>query len=268
MGLRNTLTVTLPIGERDGQGRSQRSKPYLQEKLRVYMRPKCHTLLLDESINGRRGVAFNVFQMFLVGAMKLCAHAEEVAALRSAQTAKDAWAAMVSAPQNSCLGSGAGSGSALHEAAGGGGDDKKGNADGVRTATKRRRIHRSVAALAKRSRPKFILDCASDVTRYTLELVKRRCEAMHAQCWLLDREDAVLWLCLRAFERTLGNGRGNDLEYTDVANGALSMLVAKREELERRWTRCGPEAKSQVERTLRSAASDERNAGLLGSVWY
>ena len=212
------------------------------------MRPKCHSLLLDEEINGRRGVAFNVFQMFLIGAMKLCAHAEEAAALRSARTVTDSWTAMVSSAQ--CCGSAA---------------EKPGYKS---MACKRRRIHRSVAVLAKRSRPKFVLDCISDVVVYTLDLVKRRCDAVRARCWLTERKDAVRWLCLRAFERAIGNGRGKDLEYTDVANGLLSRIATEREELERRWDKEGHETAGMMGRNLRGAASDARNAALLGSVCY
>jgi hypothetical protein len=50
-----STSLTLPLGRRPGQ--------VLMGKVLQYMRPKCHALLLDDTINGPTTVRLNIFQV-------------------------------------------------------------------------------------------------------------------------------------------------------------------------------------------------------------
>jgi len=52
-------SLTLPLGRRPGQ--------LLMGKVLQYMRPKCHALLLDDTINGGVTVRLNIFQVGVRG---------------------------------------------------------------------------------------------------------------------------------------------------------------------------------------------------------
>ncbi|KAM7262138.1 hypothetical protein ACFE04_021215 [Oxalis oulophora] len=66
--LRSTLTV------------SWQSKParYLKTKLHGFMRPKCHPILYDSTINSASVVRLNIYQAFLLSAMKFHSYAWEL----------------------------------------------------------------------------------------------------------------------------------------------------------------------------------------------
>lgn len=46
----------------------------LEQKLRQHMRPKCHPILLDSSLHSAVTVRLNLFQAFLLAAMKFHCH--------------------------------------------------------------------------------------------------------------------------------------------------------------------------------------------------
>lgn len=57
-----STTLTLPLGRQPGAA--------LGQKLCHYLRPKIHPLLLDASINSPTTIRLNIYQAFLLGAMK------------------------------------------------------------------------------------------------------------------------------------------------------------------------------------------------------
>ncbi|KAK9817956.1 hypothetical protein WJX72_004857 [[Myrmecia] bisecta] len=59
-------TLTLPLVKNAGQ--------QLAAKLCAYMRPKCHPLLIDTTINSAATVRLNIYQAFLLAAMKFHCH--------------------------------------------------------------------------------------------------------------------------------------------------------------------------------------------------
>ncbi|CAI8596170.1 unnamed protein product [Vicia faba] len=62
--LNNHLSSTLTVCWQDKPGTR------LKEKLRLFLRPKCHPLFFDSNINSAEVVRLNIYQMFLICAMK------------------------------------------------------------------------------------------------------------------------------------------------------------------------------------------------------
>eukprot|EP00884_Botryococcus_braunii_P019344 jgi/Botrbrau1/6093/Bobra.177_1s0031.1 len=59
-------SLTLPLTQAPGR--------YLASKLCAHLRPKCHPVLLDSNINSHATVRLNLFQAFMLAAMKLHCH--------------------------------------------------------------------------------------------------------------------------------------------------------------------------------------------------
>ncbi|CAM8949179.1 unnamed protein product [Rhodiola kirilowii] len=79
--LKNHLCSTLTI---NWQNKPHRS---LEQKLRGFMRPKCHPILFDQNINSEPVVRLNVYQIFLLAAMKFHCYVQGLSRFRKPQPA-------------------------------------------------------------------------------------------------------------------------------------------------------------------------------------
>ena len=164
--------LTLPRGRRPGRA--------LATKLLAYMRPKCHALLLDETINGAEAVRLNIFQAFLLAAMKMHCAAR----------------ALLAPPRRGRGGAGAGGAAGCGAAAAAGGAEAGGAADAE-----------GGGAAAADAHQRLVLRAIQGAISYMVSLARSRVRLARARLGLDCRCGAsrcqVRWLGLVAFERVL-----------------------------------------------------------------